>query len=165
MIAVIDASPLLAFARLDRLSLLRLLFSQVFVPLAVSDEVLRARPDARDTSPIRDAIDKGWITPYHVDSPIPGVPPSLGRGEREVIAAALSLSAETVIVDDLAGRRAAESFGLRVIGTVGVLVRARRAGMIDNVGPMLDYLVARGFYLAPALIEDARRGDPGGATP
>lgn len=166
MIAVIDASPLLALARLDQLSLLSQLFTQVLVPLAVSGEVLRGRPTAADVSPIREAIEAGHITLHRVDSPMRDAPASLGLGEREVVAAALALSADAVIVDDYAARRAAEGLGLTVIGTVGVLVRARRAGLVSNVGPMLDVLVERGFYLAPALIDEARRGDlDGGGKP
>lgn len=79
---------------------------------------------------------------------------TLGRGERECIGLALELDAEAVI-DELRGRRRALTMGVRVVGTLGVLLLAKDEGLIQNIGPDVDALLETGFYLAPWLIADA----------
>ena len=69
-------------------------------------------------------------------------------GEREAIALALALNADYLIVDDLPARRLATRLGLRITGSAGLLVRARRLGLIDAVRPELDAMIASGLYMS-----------------
>lgn len=78
---------------------------------------------------------------------------SLGAGESEAISLALERGAEDLIVDERAARRLAEDLGLRVIGTLGILLAAKRKGLIPVIRPCLDGLVDHGFWLAPHLVE------------
>jgi len=77
--------------------------------------------------------------------------PDLGRGEADVLRLALELPADeaVVILDDAKARAAAGRLGLRFIGTLGVLLNAKRVGLIAAVTPHLDRLDALGFRLAP----------------
>lgn len=77
--------------------------------------------------------------------------PSLGSGEREAIALALGLRVGTIVLDDLAARRVAHQAGLNVIGTVGILLGAKRRGFIKNVRAELDKLLQNSFFLSPEL--------------
>ena len=71
-------------------------------------------------------------------------------GEAEAIALA-SERQWRVILDDLRARAVAERMHLRIIGTVGILVRAKRAGLLPEVAPVLQSLSASGFYLSEPL--------------
>ncbi|MET0623607.1 MAG: DUF3368 domain-containing protein [Pyrinomonadaceae bacterium] len=76
--------------------------------------------------------------------------PELGRGETDVLGLALELphGGAVVIVDDAKSREAAGRLGLQLTGTLGVLLDAKRAGLITVVAPQLDRLDALGFRLA-----------------
>ena len=72
----------------------------------------------------------------------------LGPGETEVLMLALEASDPIVVLDDALARRLAETLKLRLTGTVGLLLDAKRAGLIETVGPCLDRLQALRFRLS-----------------
>jgi predicted nucleic acid-binding protein len=59
------------------------------------------------------------------------------------------------IVDDLAARRCAEVLGIYFTGTLGVVLRAKRIGVIPAARPVIDKLVAAGMYLSPKIMDRA----------
>jgi hypothetical protein len=73
---------------------------------------------------------------------------TLGLGEWEVLALALEISDSLVIMDDGQGRRVGRLLGLIMTGTVGVLARATRQGLMPELAPMLDRLADLGFRLS-----------------
>jgi predicted nucleic acid-binding protein len=73
----------------------------------------------------------------------------LGAGEREVLALALETSDSVCVLDDALARQIAGALQLRVTGTLGVLIDAKRSGFIPAVRPLLDELHSLGFRLAP----------------
>ncbi|MCU0520600.1 MAG: DUF3368 domain-containing protein, partial [Anaerolineae bacterium] len=75
----------------------------------------------------------------------------LGSGERAVIACARMRQVAVAGLDDRQARELAEALGLRATGTLGILLRAYRAGLIAEVQPHLDALVHQGFRLSTAL--------------
>jgi uncharacterized protein len=141
---VCNASPLITLAQIGRLDLLRALFSTVVVSPAVVRETPRtAKPS--------------WIVERPLAGPVPPpvVAASLGPGETETICLALELGASQVILDERRGRRFAQALGIRVIGTVGVLLLAKDRGLLSAVRPEIDALVGTGFRLASWVIDDA----------
>jgi len=72
----------------------------------------------------------------------------LGPGETEVLMLALESPNAIVILDDGLARWVAESIGVRLTGTLGVLRDAKKAGIISAVKPFLDQLQEHGFWLA-----------------
>ena len=86
----------------------------------------------------------------------------LGEGESEAISLAVELKFRWIILDDCAARRLAQSLSLSVIGTLGLLLAAKRRGLLSLVRPSLDALVSHGFHIAPALydrvLEEAGEG-------
>jgi uncharacterized protein len=64
----------------------------------------------------------------------------LDIGEAESIALALEAKAEVLLMDERLGRETAEHLGLRYIGLIGILVQAKRSGLIDRVEPLLNAL-------------------------
>jgi predicted nucleic acid-binding protein len=118
-------------------------FSTIIVPPAV---VTETRPVVRPA----------WIVERSLTRPLPlrVVSEELGRGERETIGLALELDVEAGL-DERRGRRVAQSLGIRVVGTLGVLLLAKEAGVISAIRPHIDALLATEFYLSPWLIADA----------
>jgi predicted nucleic acid-binding protein len=78
----------------------------------------------------------------------------LDPGEAESIALAVSLLANLILLDERDGRHAARRLGLRVLGTVGILIEAKQKGLIDHIQPdLLALRTEAGFYLSQQVIE------------
>ena len=149
-VVVSDAGPLIALGRLDLLALLPVLFAQVQVPQPVLRECF-ARPENVDAARIRAAVDQGWLTPCDA---VPIAKQGLDLGERAAIARALEIGA-AFLADDRAARQCATELGLVVIGTLGVLVQAKRTGHVAAVGPLIDSLRAGGQRLSHTAVAEA----------
>lgn len=81
----------------------------------------------------------------------------LGRGERAVIAYGYAHSSCLVGLDDRQARLFAEKLKLNVVGTVGVILKAKRAGIIPVVKPLLDELPRQGFRFSSDLYVEILR--------
>jgi len=135
LIVLADAGPLIALAKLNRLSLLTDLYSVVQIPRAVYREVV-------DAGLARGATDAHTIRLFlaRADWPIvdaPEVPPRdatpmllLDPGERDLLAVAQTLQEVLLLIDDEVARAEARRLGLPVRGTLGILAQARRAGLL-----------------------------------
>ena len=141
MPVVSNSSPLIALAQIEQLDLLPTLFQSIAIPPAVGAEIARTVGELP------------WLRVEHLKEALPRAVerPSLGAGEREAIALAAELHADWLIVDDLPARRVARSLDLRVIGTVGVLLAAKRRALVPELRPLLDRLVAESFFIGPEL--------------
>ena len=86
----------------------------------------------------------------------PSLPPIfqgvLGLGEAAVLHTALTESLGTVVIDERKGRRWAALHGLRVTGTLGILLALRRRNLITSMKAATDRLVAKGIHLDPTLV-------------
>ncbi len=150
MVVVADTSPLIYLSRVGALGLLHTLFGEVVVPRAVWTEVVEQRTAAPGLDALRVA---NWLRV--VDQELPVLDLGLDAGETAAILLAESLQADLLLIDERLGRRVAESRGLIVRGTLGVLVQARRTGALPALRPVLERLVADGFRISPALIREA----------
>jgi hypothetical protein len=157
--AVVDTTVLIALARLGRIDLLPRLYERVLAPDVVYREAL-SPPARADNVLIRQAFDEGDIDVVATQGDATAEPQvaGLGAGEAAAITLARALGA-VVVLDDRRARRAARSLGLRVIGSVGLLVQARRGGLIPAVLPLVHELEASGFRIGPRELEAARAAD------
>lgn len=147
MIVVADTSPLLHLARVGRLDLIPAAVGPVIVPRTVWSELIQPGTRAEVVNAIRAAT---WIGVR--DDPAP-VDLGLDPGETAAILLAEELSADALLIDERCGRGVAAGRGIAVIGTLGVLAGAKRAGAVDRVAPLVAALRADGFWLADALVE------------
>jgi predicted nucleic acid-binding protein len=135
------------------LHLLRDLYGKVLVPDAVWCEVTEAGQGKAGAAEIAAT---SWLERTTLGrSPDPLLRAELGPGEAE----AISLAADRnglLIVDERQARRIAEiAYGLRVRGTVGTLVLAKRRHLLAEVRPVLERMQQGGYYLADVLIQAA----------
>ena len=80
---------------------------------------------------------------------IDALPPNrLGPGELAVIAYAHAHPGSVAGLDDMQARQIAEGLGLTVAGTLGLLLRAKRAGLVPAVRPLIDAAVVEGFHIS-----------------
>ena len=88
---------------------------------------------------------------------------ALGPGESEAIRLALQLrgfvefQSPLLLMDDKAGRRAADRLGLRVTGVIGILLHAKQDGHITEVGPLLQTMRENGYWLSERAIREAMK--------
>lgn len=145
MPVVSNSSPLIALAAMKRLDLLPALFQSVLIPPAVAHEIRRSVP-----------LPLAWLEIRTLGASLPEtvLRCSLANGEREAIGLALEVRPDAIILDDLPARRVAHAAGLNVVGTLGVLLGAKRAGLLPAIRPELDRLVEASFFLSPQLYSE-----------
>lgn len=146
---VADTSPLLALARVDFLLPLSKLFAQVCVTQSVLVECL-LKPERADAQRVQAALNAGWLTPV-ADPPVRTSLLHLDRGEQTALEYAL-LEQATVLIDERLGRLAAKAHHLKMIGAPGVLLMAKRKGLLPAVKPKLHQLIVSGYFLSDALV-------------
>ena len=145
-------SPLVGLFGLNLLSLLRDLYTEVWIPRKVEKEFIRKDPIVR-----REALENApWIKTVDLTDPQTAtVYVELDNGEAETLALANEHNARLVFLDENKGRRTAKGIGLTVKGTVGILLEAKEAGLIDVIKPLLIRLQDNGMHLSESLINDA----------
>lgn len=157
---IADASVLIVFSRGQRLDLLRRTVGTVGVTRAVRDEAIGAAPRRPDAASLVQAFRRGHIvavgvTSRRIESVIRRYP-NLGRGEASVLAAALQRGEREVLIDERAARRAATLEGLQPVGSLGVLARARRMGVLKSnveVAAAVRDVLSAGLWVAPDVVE------------
>jgi uncharacterized protein len=142
-----NTTPLQYLHQVGLLAILPALVGPVFIPPAVDAELAVGRSHGLN---LPDPAQLGWLTirpPSRASSL--SVPPGLDAGEAEVLALALDGTDAVVILDDALARRAAQSLGIRLTGTLGLLLDAKRAGLITTIAPVLNTLQSLRFRLSP----------------
>jgi predicted nucleic acid-binding protein len=150
MLVVADSSPLIALVNIQYVFVLQRLFDEVAVPASVA---LELRKPTRPKS-VRDFIASppDWISVRRASSPTPI--PGIDSGEEEAINLALELKAHLLLIDDVAGRKAARRHNVRVTGTIGVLERAADQGLL-NLEEAFGRLRRTDFWIDERIL-DAR---------
>lgn len=147
MKVVIDASPLISFAVIDQLELLKKLFPKIIVPQAVQQEIMKSA-NKKETAKIEYFI-KDWICHSTEEDKLLV---NLGRGETEAINLTLELRADLLIIDDKKARNAAESYNIKCIGTLGLLTLAKKKGFVKELRKYFIQLVERQRYFSTELL-------------
>lgn len=140
MIVISDSSVLIGLSSIDQLHLLReLLNDEIFIPGAVWHEVVETGARRPGAKRIESA---DWITVRQVAKTdlLCLLKNELDSGEAEAIALAKEIHAELILLDERAARKIAKSLRLNVLGTVGLLIRARQIGKITSLQDILDQL-------------------------
>jgi uncharacterized protein len=140
-VVITDSGCLISLERIDRLDILPALFSQVLLPPTVQAEFGVVLPWLK----VVPTKDQGMVAALKM---------LVDEGEAEAIALAYELQYR-LIIDDLQGRKVARDLGLKLTGTIGVLMMAKQQGVIPALKPVIEALERVSFYLSDALKAEA----------
>lgn len=152
---VVNASPLILLGKVEQIPLLDALAGEIVVPKAVIREV-SAKPDGARTVQTLNAL-KSAIVVDDEAPPANILSWDLGSGETQVITHAAIHPAERVVIDDLEARRCAKAMGLAIIGTLGIVGRAKVNGLIEQAEPVIRRLRETGLYASDDLVQKLLR--------
>jgi uncharacterized protein len=143
---ICNTSPVQYLYQLELLHILPTLAGRIIVPPAVVEELEAGR--ALGVS-LPDLTTLNWavIRKPASESALPLIT-DLGPGETQVLMLALEMREAVVVLDDAFARRVAETLSIRLTGTLGLLLDAKRAGLIPAVRPLLDQLEVLRFRVA-----------------
>ena len=146
---VVNASPLIFLTHLGLLEVLKERGVAALVPDVVLAEI-------GGHGPADPAVLAVQASPWLQVVPTPPIPnviaaQRLDAGESAVLAVGLQQPETQVVLDDLAARRCAVSLGLATQGTLGLVLVAKRLGLVAEVRPLLDLLKQAGLYVSDPL--------------
>lgn len=152
---VADAGPLIILAKCKQLHLLTALFSTLHLPQAVVDEAVLGGdwpeiPELRDfiqRATVHASIDDEWVSDQRF---------VLHEGEIQAMALAKKFNA-LVLMDEAHGRRVASQNSVAVIGTLGLLLRAKRRGLIPLVQPVVAQMKQFDYTLSELIVNQILR--------
>ena len=143
--AIIDTSVLIALERIHLLDILCKIYSHLILPEAVVSEF--------------GSLSIECYSSKKVKSPLVGLlvlDLNLGRGEAESIALASEIGLR-LVMDDLKARKVAENLGLKITGTIGILLKAESLALIDSAYDKAKELRDKGFYISDQLLDSLSR--------
>ncbi|NER23449.1 MAG: DUF3368 domain-containing protein [Symploca sp. SIO1B1] len=154
MTVVSNSSPLIALAQIGKFELLHLLYQELLIPQAVRDEVARFGEERLGAAELEKA---DWIRTVTISNrtAVELLRERLDLGESEAIVLAIETEAQLLLIDEARGRRVAQTQSLNHVGTVGILVLAKRRGLVEAVTPLLNDLIAAGFRMNEDLYQTA----------
>ncbi len=139
---VSNATPIVSLTVINRLEFLEEIFKKIYIAEAVYDEITSARyPGYKELSgrffEVKRIKNRESLDPLLND---------LDLGEAESILLASEIKADALIMDERSGYKIAQKRGLPVIGTLTVLLMAKKRGMINEVKPILDQMIQKGRW-------------------
>ena len=144
MIVVSNTSPLIALAKIDKLTLLQLVFGKVYIPKIVYEELERGC-FYQEISCFNQACDL-FIDVINIENN-QLFKRRLDLGEQAVLSLVLEKQADIVLIDDKKAFNEAKELGLQTISTLAFLKVAERKGFIDNHLVLIEKLAERNFFI------------------
>jgi hypothetical protein len=148
---VSNTTPIISLLKISKIEILKDLYSEVIIPQAVFDEIEEGKNKAyyEDLSKIewiriQEIADRNSVKFFF----------DLDAGEAEAIVLANETEAGLLIIDEKLGRHYAKQAGLKITGTIGVLVKAKKAGCIKHVKPLLIELTKKDVWISDRLIAE-----------
>ncbi len=144
MIVVSDTSAISNLLAIGLEGILRDLFGEVLIPPAVELELMRWHSDLPAFLSV--------VVPVRGDL-MQSLSSLLDPGETEAISLAVEIGAALLLIDERKGRSEATSLGLKTTGLLGVLLEAKRAGLLGELRPVFDDLVSIADFRVSAAVK------------
>jgi predicted nucleic acid-binding protein len=150
---IVNSTPIISLAGIDSLILLKKLYKEIIVPEAVYEEVSIEGESKIGAKRLKEA---DFIKIHSVDNKEAEkiFSTSLHKGEVEVLLLARELKADLVIIDDLLARKHAKYLDIKVTGTLGILLKAKKKGYLKKIKPLLDELINNNIYISDKLYKN-----------
>jgi uncharacterized protein len=145
MIIVSNTSPLSSLAKIDKLILLKQIYDTIIIPQAVYQELMDIRAGKKINETIKNAR---WIKTQSVTNLqlVNHLESKLDQGEAAAITLALELNADQLLMDEKLGRIEATRLKLTLTGVLGILLIAKKRGLISNVQSVIDELISQTVF-------------------
>jgi len=154
-IVIVNTSPLFYLHRLGYFRILEKLYGEIIIPHAVFTELEEGKKFGED---VPDIENFHWIKVKNVTVPsFIKMIPDLGKGEAEVLALGCEEDNPLLIIDDALARKIASLQKIKLTGTAGVLLKAKKGGYIKDIKSIIEKLKEAGFYLNDKLIAEMLR--------
>lgn len=151
---VLDASPLILLGKVGQATLPARLAEVVVVPDGVVGEVGVREEGLETLARLRETPKVQFPGPVAVPASISVW--DLGTGESDVLAHCCANSGSCrAVVDDLRARQCAAAFGIPVVGTIGIVLRAKQLGVVSSARPLVEALLESGLYMTEDLVRQA----------
>lgn len=148
---VSNTTPIISLLKIDKLHILKDLYGNILIPKEVYNEI----EAGKDKEFYIDLSKIEWIKIEHVqDKKSPAYFLDLDKGEAEAIVLANEKEADLIILDEKLGRYHALHIGLKITGTLGILLKAKQSGFISEIKPLLYELKSKDIWISNNLIED-----------
>jgi len=157
---VSNTGPIIALAKVSKLALLKQIASEVLIPVTVHRELFAKLGEESEIieQAIADFIQIVEVRNKAIDPKVENVLTNLDEGEKQTIALASTLTEQSILLlDDRAGRQAAQEVGLPKTGSIGILLRLKEKGLIEEVGVLLLEMREQGYWLSDKVIEVAKQ--------
>jgi predicted nucleic acid-binding protein len=141
-IVIVDTSVLIALEKIDLLQILCKIYKEIILPEAVVREFGNINFECYSVKKVESRLINVLMQDLN-----------LGKGESEVIALAYETNFK-VLIDDLKARKVAENLGLSISGSIGVLLKAEKLGIIDSALKKTQELKEMGFYVSNELLSE-----------
>jgi len=156
--AIVNASPLICLARAGLINILFGVFPNVSIPRAVLDDVLAGPEDDHARLFLQQSQAYSIIEPTLADELIRDW--DLGAGETSVLTCVLESTTAIAIIDDAAARKCARTLNIPYCGSLGVLAKARQAGIALDLSASILALQESGLYLTQTVVDRLKSLSP-----
>lgn len=143
-----DTSCLILLKKIGALELLSKLYDEILITEIVLEEFKESLPDSFKVVPFKDR-DFFSILCQQLDP-----------GEASVISLAGETSDFLMVLDDLKGRKIAAALDLNFTGTLGLIIKAKRVGLITKIEPYVEKLIAAGIRISPQVLIEIKKDYP-----
>lgn len=158
MKVISDTGPIIALAKINCLSILKTMFSEILIPPVVYRELFgKSGTEWEEIEPALNDFVK-VMDSHQSDNATEFVIADLDEGERQAIKLASNMRENVLLlIDDKAGRESASRLNIPVTGTIGILLMAKEKGWLTNVTKLIDKLRNSGYWFSDELIEIAKK--------
>ena len=158
MIIISDTTPIISLIKINRLDLLEKLFVEVLIPNAVFKELTTNTLFTNEAEIVKkSSFLKVSSVQNQKSLQLLQAVSGLDDGESEAIILADELKSNILLMDERKGRKVAQKLGIKITGTIGILIQAYNEGMISDVEvkSYLNQLKNTNIRLSDSLIQQA----------
>ncbi|MCE6989307.1 DUF3368 domain-containing protein [Dyadobacter sp. CY323] len=142
-VVISDSSCVILFTKIDELDILRLVYDHIYVTQEIAREIGNALPEWVE---VKEVHNKALQSSFEE---------TLDIGEASALALAFEIPDCAVILDDMKARKSAEKLKIRVTGSIGIILIAKKLGKIPSVKAVFEQIRKTNFRISDRIINEA----------